>query len=85
MARLEKVIESMPRTHIDGRSSNYLRARFATPVLRFTDDFELLLDRQARVVHVRSASRVGFTDFGVNRRRVEAIRDAFSNSGGAPA
>ena len=78
MGRLQEIIEAMPRTHVETRSPEYLRARFKTRVLRFTDDVELLLDHEARLVHVRSASRVGYSDFGANRQRVEAIRDAFS-------
>ena len=85
MAQLEEIIESMPRTRVETRSPDYLRARFKTRVLRFTDDVELLLDREARVVHVRSASRVGYSDFRANRQRVEAIREAFSDRRGGSA
>ena len=79
MDRLRGIIASMPRTRVETRTPDYLRALCRTRVLRFTDDVELLLDRQAGVVHVRSASRVGYSDFGANRQRVEAIRKAFSS------
>ena len=52
----------------------YLYAEFASRWLGFVDDVEFALDEGARVIHVRSASRLGRRDFGVNRARVEAIR-----------
>lgn len=52
----------------------YAHCEFVTPFLRFRDDVELALDEAARVVHVRSASRVGYSDLGANRKRVEALR-----------
>ncbi|MDP3413597.1 MAG: DUF1499 domain-containing protein, partial [Polaromonas sp.] len=56
----------------------YLYAQCSTRWLRFTDDLELLLDDAARVIHVRSSSRLGRKDFGVNRARVEALRTRFA-------
>lgn len=56
----------------------YLRAVYKTPVLRFFDDVEFRQDNDQQVIHVRSASRVGRSDFGANRKRVETIRAAFS-------
>jgi len=58
--------------------ASYLHATYTTRVLRFVDDVELRLDAAARVIHVRSASRVGRYDFGVNEKRVTRIADAFS-------
>jgi len=52
----------------------FAHVEFVTPWLRFRDDVELLLDPEARVVHVRSASRVGYSDLGANRKRVEGLR-----------
>jgi uncharacterized protein (DUF1499 family) len=60
----------------------YLHACFTTPVLRFIDDVELRLDENKRVIQIRSASRVGRSDMGTNRARVDKIRMAF---GGASA
>jgi uncharacterized protein (DUF1499 family) len=57
---------------------DYLHATFTTRLLRFVDDLELRLDADARVIHVRSSSRIGYYDFNVNRRRVERLRDAFA-------
>lgn len=58
----------------------YLWASFTTKWLRFVDDLELRMDAGAHVIHVRSASRVGRSDFGVNRQRVEMLRALFNNN-----
>ena len=60
----------------------YLWASFQTPLFRFIDDLELRLDERNGVVQVRSASRVGYSDRGVNRRRVEELRQRFEAAGG---
>jgi uncharacterized protein (DUF1499 family) len=56
---------------------DHLHFTFTTPLLRFVDDVEFVLDAPAQVIHVRSASRVGHGDLGANRRRVAAIRAAW--------
>jgi len=56
---------------------DYLHARYVTPLLRYIDDVELRIDEHAHLIHIRSASRVGHADFGVNRRRVSRIWSAF--------
>lgn len=76
MARLRAVIEGMPGASIVETRPDYLYARFETRVLRFVDDAEFWYDPSAQVIQVRSASRVGRKDFGVNRQRVETIRAA---------
>ena len=55
----------------------YLHATFETMFLRYVDDVELRLDKNKRIIHIRSASRVGRSDMGANRVRVEKIRKAF--------
>lgn len=79
--RLEAIVREDPRATIVALSGNYLHAEFTTPWLKFVDDVEFLLDEQAGVIHVRSASRVGRSDLGVNRRRVEQLRSAFRAAG----
>lgn len=72
------IVESRP---------GYLYAEFATPMLGFVDDVEFLLDAKAQRIDVRSASRLGRKDFGVNRRRIESIRaslTAGTAAGSAP-
>ena len=77
-AALESAIAAMPRATIVGRSPGYLHAEFASKGLGFVDDAEFALDVPARVIQVKSASRLGIRDFSVNRDRVEAIRAALS-------
>jgi len=52
---------------------DYLHAEFTSSIFRFVDDLELRMDRQKGVIHLRSASRVGRSDLGANRKRIEAI------------
>ena len=80
LARLVKVIENWPRAKIVTRTDNYLHAEFTTPILRFVDDVEFLLAEEENAIHVRSGSRVGHSDMGVNRKRVEALRKAFESA-----
>lgn len=75
-ARLVRLVSSQPRTRVIKVTDRYLHAEVSTLVLRFVDDLEFLLGPAE--IHVRSASRLGRTDFGVNRRRVERLRRAFS-------
>ncbi|MCC6160204.1 MAG: DUF1499 domain-containing protein [Deltaproteobacteria bacterium] len=77
MARLIEVIRSMHRTAIVRREGPYLHATFTTRIFRWVDDVEFLFDDAAKLLHVRSASREGWSDLGVNRRRVEEIRERF--------
>jgi uncharacterized protein (DUF1499 family) len=53
---------------------DYLRCEFSTPLMRYTDDVEFWFDPAAQVVQVRSASRLGYSDRGANRARIEALR-----------
>jgi uncharacterized protein (DUF1499 family) len=80
MAKLKTIVGGMERTTIVTVESGYLYAQCQTQWLKFVDDLEFLVDDAAKVIHVRSASRVGRKDFGVNRARVEAIRAKFNAS-----
>lgn len=75
-ARLREVVLELPRTTIVEERSDYLRAECRSLIFRFVDDLEFLLDGDA--IQVRSASRAGHSDLGVNRRRVEEIRERLS-------
>lgn len=61
------------RTRIVVKGKRYLRAEARSAFFRFMDDVELLADENAGLIHFRSASRIGFGDLGVNRRRMERI------------
>ncbi len=67
---------------IQSDAENYLAATFTSSLFRFVDDLEIRLDAIQRVLHVRSASRVGRSDLGANRRRVETIRSRFEQHDG---
>lgn len=75
--RLEAIVAASPRTAVVTREGPYLHVTYTTKWFRFVDDVEFHVVPEEGVVHVRSASRVGYGDMGLNRRRVEAIRDAF--------
>ena len=74
MARLEAVVNSMPGARVISTSDDYLHAEFRSFLFAFVDDVELWLDQTDAQIHFRSASRVGYSDFGVNRRRMAEIR-----------
>lgn len=74
MAAARKAVESMTDSSIIRQDGDYLYAEYRTRTMRFVDDLELLYDVKAGMLHVRSASRLGRRDFGVNRARVEALR-----------
>ena len=74
VADLRRAVESMPRAKVITVERNYLYAEYRTRLLRYVDDLELYYDERASLVHVRSASRRGRRDFGVNRKRVEDLR-----------
>jgi uncharacterized protein (DUF1499 family) len=76
--QLERVLGGMKRARVVGREANYWLAEFTSALLRFVDDVEFLFDDNARRIDIRSASRVGYSDLGVNRRRMEEIRRRFS-------
>lgn len=71
---LLKVIRAMPRAHIVSDEATYLHVEFTSGVFRFVDDAEFFIDEEAKRIDARSASRVGYWDMGVNRKRIEEIR-----------
>jgi uncharacterized protein (DUF1499 family) len=73
-----QVIKSMGRTRVITRTDYYIHVEFTSGVFRFTDDVEMLFDDKKKIIHIRSASRVGYYDFDANRKRVENIRKRFA-------
>jgi len=80
LGRLREILAARPRTRIVTAEALYLRAEETSRWWGFVDDLELLADPARGVVHVRSASRLGRRDFGVNRARVEALRAALQHA-----
>ena len=75
--RIYQVIISMHGTRIIIQNDFYWHVEFTTLILRFVDDLEFYFDGSQSIIHIRSASRRGYWDLGVNRRRVESIRSRF--------
>ena len=73
-AAVKRIIDGMQRAKVVKSEADYLYAEFASKLMGFVDDTEFYLDAKAGVIHVRSASRLGRRDFGVNRERIEYIR-----------
>lgn len=74
---LQKTLLTMPRTRQLERSENYIHAVVTSKILRFKDDVELLYQPDKQQAQVRSASRLGRSDFSVNRNRVEELRNNY--------
>lgn len=74
LERIRRICEGMEGAKVVKSDPGYLHVQFETRWMKFVDDTEFWFDPRAGVIHVRSASRLGRKDFGVNRARVEAIR-----------
>lgn len=81
-ARLQRVVAGERGARVVRGDGDYLYAQYTTRWLGFMDDAEFWLDRHVGVIHVRSASRWGRRDFGVNRSRIEALRARLAAEGG---
>ena len=74
---LLEILHSFKRAHLVTIEENYIHAEFVSSIFRFVDDVEFYFDTAKKLIQVRSASRTGYFDFGVNHRRVEEIRKQF--------
>jgi uncharacterized protein (DUF1499 family) len=77
MDRLVRIVQGMKRAKIVSATPRYLHVEFRSALFQFVDDLEFVLDDAARVIHFRSASRTGWYNFGVNRRRMTQISDHY--------
>lgn len=77
---LEEIVIQQPRTRIIEKSPHYLHAEFRSAFFRFVDDVEFYVEAESGRVHFRSASRVGRSDMGANRTRMELIRSLFQST-----
>ncbi|WP_245667204.1 DUF1499 domain-containing protein [Leptospira tipperaryensis] len=78
-AKLKAAIGEIARTQIIKEESNYLYVEFTSLIWRFVDDVEFLFDPSTPTIHVRSASRLGKSDLGVNRKRIEILREKLNS------
>jgi uncharacterized protein (DUF1499 family) len=76
---LLKVLTVVPRTHVAEQSDNYVHVLSKSRIFGFVDDVEFYFPTNEDVIHIRSASRIGDSDLGVNRRRLEQIRLALGD------
>ncbi|ACK67771.1 protein of unknown function DUF1499 [Rippkaea orientalis PCC 8801] len=79
IASLQEIINQQEQTKIITVNDQYLYAQFSSRWLGFVDDVEFYLNDNKKVIEVRSASRLGESDFGVNRQRIETIRQQFNS------
>lgn len=80
-AALKNALTEQSRTVITAESEDTLHAEVTSLIFRFVDDVDAILDADAGLIHIRSASRVGYSDLGVNRRRMERLRSALRQAG----
>ncbi len=78
LARIKAVVEGMDGAKVVKSERDYLYAQFTTKLMKYVDDVEFWFDPAANAIQVRSASRVGRGDLGVNRKRIEAVRSALA-------
>jgi uncharacterized protein (DUF1499 family) len=71
---LKEAIATLPRAKLVEEEEAYLHYEFTSRLLRFVDDVEFVFDDESKTIHFRSASRIGYGDYGVNRDRMEEIR-----------
>lgn len=76
---LLKVLSVVPRTEIVEQTDDYIHAESTSRIFKFVDDVEFYFPQAENIIQVRSASRVGESDLGVNRRRIEQIRLAMKD------
>jgi uncharacterized protein (DUF1499 family) len=75
--QLIQIIHSFPRTQIISDEGPYLHVTFTSRLFRFVDDVEFFINELEKKIHFRSASRIGYSDLGANRKRMEQIRRRF--------
>jgi len=79
-ARMLAIVADMPRSKVVADEGDYLHVEFRSRIFRFVDDVEFFFDEADSVVQFRSGSRTGYSDMGVNRKRMEEIRERFAAS-----
>ena len=75
--QLIHIVGQLPRTRLVAEQENYLHFECRSKIFRFIDDLEFYLDAKSKSIQMRSASRIGYSDLGVNRDRANKIREAF--------
>ena len=79
---LKRILSTQQKANVVEEKDNYIYVEFKSKFFRFVDDVEFYFPADEPVIHVRSASRLGYSDLGVNRRRVERLRKLFMKTPG---
>ena len=82
MKALKAIVEGTPNARIVETKPDYLYAEYASSLLGFVDDVEFYVPPNAKIIHARSASRLRYSDLGINRKRTEAIRGRLDQASG---
>ena len=77
--KIINIINSLKRSKIITNKDNYIHAEFRTAIFKFVDDVEFLFDDSEKIIHFRSRARLGYSDMGVNRKRMETIGNMYGN------
>ncbi len=72
---IERVVMTYGGAEIVKNDGSYIHAIFKSKVFRFVDDVEFFIQHEKKMIEIRSASRTGYSDFGVNRKRIENLRE----------
>ncbi|GAH56382.1 unnamed protein product, partial [marine sediment metagenome] len=75
--KIINILSSLKRAKIITNTENYIHTEVRTATFKFVDDMEFLFDDSVKVIQFRSRARSGYTDMGVNRKRMEKIREMF--------
>ncbi len=80
LEQIEQVLIGLDEANIVNSEGNYLYAEFTSRIMGYVDDVEFLHDSSSGMTHVRSASRLGYSDLGANRNRIEGIRESLQGN-----
>ena len=78
--KIKKIIESFKRTRLITEENNYLHFEFRTATFKFVDDVEFYFDDSSKLIHFRSAAQKGYSDMGVNKKRMKKVSILYKNS-----
>ena len=77
--KIIKIVNSLKRSKIITNKENYIHVEFRTATFKFVDDVEFLFDEKEKIIHFRSRARLGYSDMGVNRKRMNNIKNMYAN------
>jgi uncharacterized protein (DUF1499 family) len=77
---IKQIVSQMPRTQLIAERPNYLHFTFKSSLFGFIDDVEFYFDESKKMIHFRSASRTGYSDLGVNRKRMTLITEKYTTA-----